>query len=137
LTVVTAARGTAATLDRVARTVAATMLAMLAGCEIGTGCDAIAKPAVRVTVHDARTGAAIAAGTTIVVSDGAFRDSIVVTDRADVNGYPYGLAIERAGTYTVTVRKAGYEDWTRTGVRAERGRCNVATATLAVRLQPR
>jgi hypothetical protein len=44
-------------------------------------------------------------------------------------------APERPGTYDLTVRAAGYRDWTRTGVRVTADECHVRRVELTARLQ--
>jgi len=43
---------------------------------------------------------------------------------------------EREGTDTITVRRAGYATWTRTGVTVTRDECHVRPVTVTARLQP-
>ena len=45
-------------------------------------------------------------------------------------------AAERAGTYRITVSKAGYQTWTRTGVQVTADVCHVHPAQAEARLQP-
>ena len=47
-----------------------------------------------------------------------------------------GVAHERAGVYVVTLRKAGYRDWTRADVSVKRDECHVQTAVLRADLVP-
>jgi hypothetical protein len=113
---------------------AAALLA-LAGCgnlPIGTDCTTDVRPAVAVELRDARTGAALTAPATAVARDGAFVDSAEV--RAGESSAR--LAQERPGVYDVTVRKAGYREWKRTGVRARDGECHVRTVRLDANLEP-
>ncbi len=91
--------------------------------------------AVNVRVVDAATGASRADGATLVVREGAYADSMTGGP-----GSPPVLAAapEREGTYEVTVRRAGYRDWTRSGVRVGRGgSCNgLRSALLTAELEP-
>jgi hypothetical protein len=48
---------------------------------------------------------------------------------------PYGLAYERAGTYTVTVEQQGYRPWSRSGVRVTKDECHVRGVSITARLQ--
>jgi hypothetical protein len=113
----------------------AALLPLLAACGnplIGRDCTTDVKPAVSVRIRDARTGAALTGPATAIARDGAFADTAEIT--ADD---PWArLALERAGVYEVAVRKAGYREWTRSGVRARDGECHVRTAELVAALEP-
>ena len=114
---------------------AAALLPLLAACGnplMGRECTTDVKPAVSVRIQDARSGAALTGPATAVARDGAFAD----TAEVDPGDSWARLAQERAGVYDVTVRKAGYREWTRTGVRARDGECHVRTAELVAELAP-
>ncbi|HYH81360.1 MAG TPA: hypothetical protein VEX86_16265 [Longimicrobium sp.] len=110
---------------------------LLAGClsPVGVGCTAIGRFAVNVEVRDSASGAAAADGATLVIREGEYADSVVSAIGIQV---PPVLAAgaERPGTYQVTVRKNGYQPWTREGVRVGReGRCDeLQSARLTARL---
>ena len=102
-------------------------------------CVAIAGMAFVVDVSDARTGAFLAAGSTLVVRGPAGADSVtypdhVVTERA------IQLAEGRIlpGTYTVEVRRAGYATWMGSNVTVrDSGDCgHVETVFLSAQLEP-
>jgi hypothetical protein len=106
-----------------------------AGCSIVTPdvCTSIFVSGINVRVQDAATGAPIAKDARLLVTDGAYSDSSyapVLNDSA-----PLSAAGERAGVYSLTVRKAGYVTWTRSGVEVTKDACHVRpvslTATLA------
>lgn len=114
---------------------AAALLPLLAACTdllAGRECTTDVHPAVSVEIRDARTGSLLTGPATAVARDGAFADSSEV--RAGES--EARLALERPGVYEVTVRKAGYREWTRTGVRARDGECHVRTARLRAELEP-
>jgi hypothetical protein len=46
------------------------------------------------------------------------------------------LGLGRAGTFTVTVSRTGYQTWTKTGVEVEQGTCGPETVQLTARLKP-
>ncbi len=87
---------------------------LLLSCDDGpTVCTTIGEFALVAEVFDATTGAPNAFEATLVVQDGQYIDSTrgfysgpVVSAASRL-----GAAEERPGTYTVTVRKAGYIDW--------------------------
>jgi hypothetical protein len=116
---------------------------LLSGCLIipscNSDCVAIAGMAVVVDVTDARTGAFLAAGSTLLVYGPAGADSItypahVVTERA------IGISEGRIqpGTYTVEVRRDGYTSWARSGiVLRDSGDCgHIETVCLSAELVP-
>ncbi len=114
---------------------AAALLPLLAGCGnplIGRECTTDVRPAVSVQIRDARTGSLLTGPATAVARDGAFVDSSDIrTGESEAR-----LALERPGVYEVTVRRAGYREWTRTGVRARDGECHVRTVRLVAELEP-
>ena len=90
---------------------------------------------LNVSVVDSVTGAGTGSGATVIARDGAYTDS---TTRA-ANGSDvatFGLAGERAGTYAVTVRKAGYQSWLRSGIQVAKAECGVTPVAVTARLQP-
>jgi hypothetical protein len=97
------------------------------------------EPSIAVLVRDDATGAFIGAGATLVQRDGAFVDSVSFpADAPTYNTVPLAThdALERAGEYTITVRRAGFADWERTGIVVSDGRCNVRTVHLTAFLTP-
>jgi len=105
------------------------------GCNpfTGTVCTTEARAAIVVDVRDSSTDAPAGRGARVIASDGAFADTAHTS--ADFDG-PYGLAHERAGTYTVTVEQEGYRDWSQDGIRVTRDECHVRTVDITARLQP-
>ena len=94
-------------------------------------CDTGIFPASQVEIRDSVTNAPAAAGAIVIATSGSFTDSMSVPHDLIV-----GLAQERAGTYTVRVRKAGYRLWSRSGIEVRGGECGVTTANVLARLQP-
>ena len=116
-------------------------LAALAACsggkaDYGVNCPDIYAYGVVVSVRDSTSGADAVAGATGVAIDGTFRDSVSVPSGKSPQASAISLAGERAGTYTVIVRKAGYKDWTNSNVVVTRDACHVRTVTLTAQLQP-
>ena len=95
-------------------------------------CTEQAVAAIVVSVQDSASGAPAGRGARIIAKDGAFADTARAT--ASYDG-PYQVALERSGTYTVTVEQQGYRTWSRSGVSVSRDRCHVRTAALTARLQ--
>jgi hypothetical protein len=66
----------------------------------------------------------------LIVRDGAYADSATFLTYYDEAGEPYYVAAaaeERQGTYTVTVRSPGFQDWTQERVRVKGDECHVTT----------
>lgn len=75
----------------------------------------------------------------LVVRDGAYADSSTFRTEYDAAGEPYYVAAaaeERAGTYTVTVRAPGFQDWTKERVRVTADECHVITQWVYPVLKP-
>lgn len=77
------------------------------------GCVGTGGPSVVVTVRD-RHGRPAATGASLVIEDGAFRDSVGPTAAWD--GLMLGAGERRPGRYTLRVTKPGYHPVTLTGV---------------------
>ena len=96
------------------------------------------RPAIEVDVFDARTGGPAAAGATVLLS-GSARDSVTApsTSGALVIAKVWYEDRVKAGSYSVTVRKPGYSDWTQSNIRVQSDQCHVRTfERLAARLEP-
>ena len=90
-------------------------------------------------VQDSATGASIAADAHFIARSGSYVDSTTYPEsrynRAD--SLPMVGAFEHPGIFQVTVRKPGYQDWTRSGIWVRTNRCgHPRTVTLTARLQP-
>ncbi len=116
-------------------------VAWLAGCvndPVAIACTQEARSSVAVIILDSVSGTGLAPGATVVLQDGAYRDSSAF-------GLGYSLpgdslfystsTYERAGTYTVRVRRPGYALWERQGVQVTADQCHVVTARVRARLQ--
>ncbi|HSQ32724.1 MAG TPA: carboxypeptidase-like regulatory domain-containing protein [Gemmatimonadaceae bacterium] len=114
-----------------------------ASCGSPTGggdiaCSNDLRPAIEVDVFDARTGTPAAAGATVLLS-GSAQDSVTApsTSGALVIAKVWYEDRVKAGSYSVTVRKAGYSDWTQSDIRVQSDQCHVRTfERLAARLEP-
>lgn len=97
-------------------------------------CTTEARSGLAVTVRDSTSGSPVTSGAEVVAREGAYAD----TARASlISSGVYSLAIERAGTYEVTVDHPAYRQWRRTGVVVTRDECHVVTVSLLARMQPR
>ncbi len=83
-------------------------------------CDASARAGITVTIKDAETMEPLAATARGVVRDGAYVDSLVL-----IAPETRAAAFERAGTYSVEVRLAGYQSFNTSNVRVTAGTCHV------------
>lgn len=123
-------------MDRLALLACGVLLpAALSGCDITEPytCTTGVEPGIVVQVRDAATQAPAASGATGVVSEGSFSSELQPGDLGE-NALELHGAGERAGTYTVTVDKPGYQQWKQDGVRVSDGRCHVHTVTLQANL---
>jgi len=132
-----------ASVPRTAQVVRLTCLSVLALCAGCVGpfapCSDVGNFAVIVTVVDSTTGGPPSSQPTLVIVDGTFADTLVgpvVPGQSPVS--VIAAAVERPGTYSLTVTAAGYRRWMRDGVQArEGGRCDeLETVRLTARLQP-
>ena len=106
------------------------MTAGLLGCDAVThaleACDDVAAFGLGVSVVDGASSVSLVNGTTVFVQDGTFSDSVTVMgDSSLVFSSRIWLLPERAGTYAIDVRHAGYRDWTMSGVRIVKDGCHV------------
>jgi hypothetical protein len=104
------------------------LILLASGCSSSTEvtCTLIGIPAVTVRVRDAVTGAFIAGDATFIEThDGETKSRQLPDDRANDAMWLIDEFLE-PGTYDLTVRKPGYRDWARVGVRVENdgGPCN-------------
>ena len=96
-----------------------------------TVCDARADPALTVDVRDSLDNGFVGQGARVIARDGEFAD----TAESAYGERPAELALERPGTYLVTVDRAGYRLWSRSDVRVSSNECGVRTVGLRARLQ--
>lgn len=116
------------------RIAALAALAMACGNDDPLVCTAEARSGLAVTVRDSVSGLILADQVTAVARDGAYAD----TARSSlISSGIYSLAVERAGTYDVTVDHPSYHQWHRAGVTVTRDECHVQTVSLLARMQPR
>lgn len=101
-------------------------------------CSKELRPAIEVDVFDARTGIPAAAGATVLLS-GSAQDSVTAptSSGALVIAKVWYEDRVKAGSYSVTVRKPGYSDWTQSNIHVQSDQCHVRTfERLAARLEP-
>lgn len=108
----------------------------LAGCDSTSApevCIALAEPALSVTAENTDTGEPLD-DALVIAQEGSFADS--ARTRVGEDTFPATLAHERAGTYEVTVEKAGFSTWNRSRVVVPQGRCGPETVELTAQLAP-
>jgi hypothetical protein len=117
------------------RTLVVILALMAAGCgDDLVACTEEARSGLAVTVRDSATGVALTNGVEVVARDGAYAD----TARSSlIASGVYSLAVERAGTYDVTVDHPAYRQWRQAGVQVTADACHVQTVNLLARMQPR
>lgn len=130
------------------RTLKVLLPASLGGCELVSAgvkvCTAEFRYGLAVYVKDANTGAWAASGARLLTTD--MQGTPVDTVNAWPSAAPAGKhewdavrllgAGERAGVYRVFVRKPGFADWVRVGVRVSEDDCHVRTVNLLAQLRP-
>ena len=121
-----------------ARCFLAIALMPIAACALiaGQDCSTDIRFAVNVKVTDSVTGATIASGAQLVVWDGQYVDSTSIpAGHPEMDAWDLKAAGERAGAYTVFVRKTGYREWVRSGVVSTSTKCHVNGINITARMQ--
>lgn len=118
-------------------------IVLLAAAVLAVGCSAadptdivactkVAQAGITVDVRDSVSNALVGRNALIVAREGAVADTSTDTPISDG---PFSLVFERAGTYSVSVSKAGYQPWTKAGVQVTNGTCHVNAVAITARLQ--
>jgi hypothetical protein len=102
----------------------------------GIACDDVGYYALNVAVSDSASGALITTDSIVAkATEGAYVDSMRIVGASRTIEFPLSLAVERAGTYRVSVAARGYAPWVRDGVRVDRDLCHVIPVSVAARLR--
>ena len=105
-------------------------VAVLGGC-----CGDGVTNGLAVEVVDAATGEPLGAGTTVAARSGAYADTArQVVGRPGAAPGIHLLVWGRAGVYTVTAERAGYQAWRREDVRVRDRLCGVHTTHITAAL---
>lgn len=107
-----------------------TVAGSLGACgDAGLVCTTELRSSLQVDVVDAQSGAPAAAGSIVILQGTALRDSV-----AAATSPPSLLTAQvwwedrvGAGTYSVTVRKPTYQDWTQSDIHIVADRCHVTS----------
>ena len=115
------------------------LLAFCIGCDIidPGDCVAIAGFALNVIVQDSISRGPPPSGTRVITRDGTYADSMTA-GVPSATGSAFPLAVERTGSYLVTVEAEGFLLWSRSEIKVERSssKCHqIQTVTLVARLQ--
>lgn len=105
----------------------------LAACDdeaLGPVCTAEAVFGINLTVLDG-TGGPAAEGALGIADDGSHADTLLVLDASTMAG-----AVERPGTYDITISKFGYMTWSAENVTVAAGECHVVPVSMDAALIP-
>ncbi len=104
---------------------------VLAACGSPTEqtCTTIAIYGLSVSAQDSATGVALIDSVQVVARSGAYADT------AGIRSSSAGLALERSGTYTVTVTHPRAAVWERSGVQVLSDACHVIPVQVTAKLQ--
>jgi hypothetical protein len=103
----------------------------------GVACTAIYVYGISLEVQNALTGARITDSAAVQVTDGSYVESYNYLGPAS---QPYSgvlsAAGERAGTYSISIRKNGFAPYDTTGIKVTRDLCHVHPVEVIANLQP-
>jgi hypothetical protein len=100
----------------------------------GIVCTANLVPALSISVLDDATGMGTACGATAVVTEGPFSETVQTPAFPACDDFVLGAALERTGTYSVVVSKAGYQNFTASNIVVTANPCHVNTVTVTARM---
>jgi hypothetical protein len=108
------------------------------GCFLyGVDCTTQFVYGLNVQVQDSISGAWIGAGSTLLVADGSYHETVSwPPENSAMDALPLSGAGERPGVYALTVRRAGYVDCQKAGVRVRSDECHVVPVNIVARLRP-
>ncbi len=103
----------------------------------GVACTAIYVYGISLKVQNATTGAAITDSATVRITDGSYVESYNYLGPA---GQPasgiLSAAGERAGSYSISIRKDGFAPYDTSGVTVTKDVCHVHPVEVVAKLQP-
>ncbi|NMH26599.1 peptidase associated/transthyretin-like domain-containing protein [Flavobacterium silvaticum] len=97
-------------------------------------CSQVAAYGLNIQVQDAETGVYFYSQMNVSVQDGTYSDLLGVAPQSDPPTY-IG-ALERTGTYVITVTKSGYETYVSDPVVVTANSCHVIPQFINIQLQP-
>ena len=120
-------------------------LSVCIGILAAAGCSSSAPTAVactgdpvfglQVTIENAATGTPIIDSTSVVITDGSYKESYVLPVAGLTPG-TISAASERAGTYSISIRRTGFAAYDTAGVTVTKGACHVQPVQVVAKLQP-
>ena len=87
---------------------------------------------LNVVVLNAATGNPLVEGVTVEATDGSYNETLQVIPGLE---YSFAGAGERAGVYTVTITKSGYQTYISSPIVVNRDFCHVIPQSVTVNLQ--
>jgi len=94
-------------------------------------------PSVNVAVQDSVTGANVTPGSTLVLrSASGVVDSVSIDPQPGYVIVSASLGYSAVGTFSLTVRHAGYQEWTKSGIEVEGEPCGARTVSVTAHLRP-
>jgi hypothetical protein len=108
---------------------------VLVGCDplMSRVCTEQAVSGLTVQVRDSVTNQPLGSGSIVTARDGAYSETLASYAAGDELIF-YG-AVERAGSYLVTVTHPGYQPWQHADVTVSSGSCHVIPVQVQARLQ--
>jgi hypothetical protein len=91
---------------------------------------------IQVDVRNAVTNAPAADSAVGTATEGGYSETLQVVGYEGGKALTLGGIQDRGGTYTVTVQRAGFATWSKSGVVVMRNTCGVAPVHLDARLTP-
>ncbi len=112
-------------------------LACSAAAPTGVACSQLYVFGIALKVQNAVTGAPVTDSASVLVTDGSYVESYGYLGPA---GQPLSGMIsaagERAGTYSISIRKTGFMPYDTAGVKVTRNSCHVNPVAIIAKLQP-
>ena len=91
---------------------------------------------LQIKVFDQETGYPNACGSDVTIQDGSYLEELNYSPSNDCDeDYVFLAAGERAGNYTITVNKDGYQQWQRDNIELTANVCHVNPITVEVYLE--
>lgn len=119
------------------------ILPLLSGCLIKSNddgepevCTTEVVPALVISIIDKETKQPTACGATVTIQDGDFIEKLEIADDENCDDAMEVRAVnERAGTYNISIAKAGYVDWMKYDVQVAENACHVETVKIKAEME--
>jgi hypothetical protein len=103
----------------------------------GFVCTAEVRAGVSVTVTDGVSGQPLSGVTGELVGTDGYTETAGPSPGGQASSNTLAFAYERAGTYSLTLRRDGYLDWRLSDITVTRDPCHVQTVSLQAAMVPR